>query len=371
MGSSGLGSTSTAGGIGSGGGGGGGGGDWMMVIEELKESGARVSKGDTVASFDRQYQLTRLDDYRDTVKQAEASFRTLKANLEVTRKAYEQSVRTVKADLEKARLDLKTIPVQSAITTETLKLAEEQAAALQKEILAEARYVDEIEASRLKSGQIELKQSRNELRRVEANIDRMVMKAPLDGIAVVQPIIRGTEFATIQAGDQLWPGQLFMKVVDPNSMIVNAFVNQADVEAIRIGARARVRFDAYPDLELPAHVYSVGALGRTGRFRASFLSEIPVTLKLDKLDPRVIPDLSVSVDVVVGSESGPALAPREALFEEPGRDGPYVYVKDGSGWQKRDVSVGLTNNTTAVIRSGLRPGEVLAAERPPERVKTQ
>jgi hypothetical protein len=27
------------------------------------------------------------------------------------------------------------------------------------------------------------------------------------------------------------------------------------------------------------------------------------------------------------------------------------------------------NNTVAVIRSGLRPGEVLAAERPPEQIK--
>ncbi|MEN6601966.1 MAG: HlyD family efflux transporter periplasmic adaptor subunit [Bryobacteraceae bacterium] len=371
MGTSGLGSTSTSGGIGSGGGGGGGGGDWMMVIEELKESGARVSKGDVVAAFDRQYMQTRLDDYQDTVTQAEASFRTLKANLEVTRKAYEQSVRTVRADLEKARLDLKTIPVQSAITTETLKLAEEEANARQKEILAEARYVDEIEQSRLRLGQSELKEAHNELRRVQANIDRMVVKAPLDGIAVVQPIIRGTEFTTIQAGDQLWPGQLFMKVVDPNSMIVNTFVNQADVEAIRIGARARVRFDAYPDLELPAHVYSVGALGRTGRFRANFLSEIPVTFRLDKMDPRVIPDLSVSVDVVVGSESGPALAPREALFTDSGADTPYVFVQGPSGWDKREVTVGLMNNTTAVVRSGLRPGEVLAAERPPERIKTQ
>ena len=152
-------------------------------------------------------------------------------------------------------------------------------------------------------------------------------------------------------------------------MIVNAFVNQADVEAIRIGARALVHFDAYPDLELPAHVYSVGALGRTGRFRANFLSEIPVTLRLDKLDPRVIPDLSVSVDVILGSESGPALAPREALYQDPGQGNPYVFVKGPSGWSKRDVSVGLMNNMVAVIRSGLRPGEVLAAERPPERIK--
>lgn len=340
-----------------------------MVIEELKESGARVSKGDVVAAFDRQYMLTRLDDYRDTVTQAEASFRTLKANLEVTRRAYNQSVRTVKADLDRAHLDLKTIPVQSAITTETLKLTAAEAGARHKEILSEARYVDEIEKSQLRSAEIELKQARNELRRVEANVDRMMIKAPLDGIAVVQPIRRGTEFTTIQAGDQLYPGQQFMKIVDPSSMIVNAFLNQADAEALRVGAQARVRFDAYPDLELPAHVYSVGALGRTGRFRANFLSEIPVTLRLDKMDPRVVPDLSASVDVILKSETGPALAPREALFLDSAPGSPYVFVKGPSGWARREVSVGLMNNTVAVIRTGLRPGEVLAADRPPERIK--
>ncbi len=341
----------------------------MMVIEALKESGSRVSKGEVVASFDRQYMLTRLDDYRDTVRQAEASFQTLKANLEVTRRAYKQAVRTINAELEKARLDLKTIPVQSAITTETLRLVEEETRARQKEILAEAPQVEVIVKAQLRTAEIELRRARNELRRVEANIERMLVKAPLDGIAVLQPIWRGTEFTTIQTGDQLYPGQLFMKIVDPNSMVVNALVNQADVEAIRIGARARVRFDAYPDLELPAHVYSVGALGRTGRFRADFLSEIPVTLRLDKMDPRVIPDLSASVDVIVAAESGPVLAPREALFRDPGQPQPYVFVQSQSGWMRREVTVGLMNNIAAVIRSGLRPGEVLAAERPPERIK--
>jgi len=341
----------------------------MMVLQQLTDSGARVSKGDVVASFDRQYMLLRLDDYRDTVTQAEASFRMLKANLEVTRKAYLQSVETVKADLDKARLDLKTIPVQSAIASETLKLAEEEAGARHRQILGELRYVGEIEQAQLRTAEIELKQARKELQRVETNIDRMEVKAPLDGIAVVQPIIRGTDFTTMQVGDQVYPGQLFMKVVDPSSMIVNAFVNQADVDVLRIGARARVRFDAYPDLELPAHVYSVGALGRTGRFRANFLSEIAVTLRLDKMDPRVIPDLSVSVDVILGAESGPALVPREALHQDPGQGDPYVFVKGPSGWSKRDVTVGLMNNTVAVVRSGLRPGEELAAERPPERIK--
>jgi len=53
-----------------------------------------------------------------------------------------------------------------------------------------------------------------ELRRAEANAGGMLVKAPLDGIAVMQTIFRGGDLGQIQQGDQLWPGMNFMTVVD-------------------------------------------------------------------------------------------------------------------------------------------------------------
>jgi multidrug efflux pump subunit AcrA (membrane-fusion protein) len=41
-----------------------------------------------------------------------------------------------------------------------------------------------------------------------------------------------------------------------------------------------------------------------------------------------------------------------------------VFVKNQGGWQRRPVSLGPADNNTAVVRSGLRPGEVIAAEWP-------
>jgi hypothetical protein len=37
----------------------------------------------------------------------------------------------------------------------------------------------------------------------------------------------------------------------------------------------------------------------------------------------------------------------------------------GDGWQRREVELGITGNTHASIRSGLKPGEVVAEEIPP------
>ena len=194
----------------------------------------------------------------------------------------------------------------------------------------------------------------------------MLVRAPLEGTTVMSSTWRGGEFGQIRAGDELHPGMLFLRVVDPRSMIINASVNQADIEMLRVGDAARVYVDAYPDLELPARIYSIGAMPKTGGFRASYVKEVPVVLKLDSLDPRVIPDLSVAVDVVLGSEQAAAIAPLEAIFTDAPNGSPYALVATASGWERRDVEVGLANNVAAVIRSGLRPGESVAAERPPQ-----
>ena len=364
-----------AGGGGGGGGGGmmggGGGGDFALVLQNLATSGTRVKKGQTIAEFDRQYMLQRLDDYRSSVAQSESSVKKMYAELEVTKKARDQNIANAKASLDKAKLDLKTLPVLSAIDSERVKLAAEESEARYKQLQSEIRFYNISDQAQIKNTIIEFEQAKGELKRAEANADRLIMKAPLDGLAVVQTIFRGSEMAAIQSGDQLYPGQFFMSVVDPSSMVINANVNQVDVERLRIGAKARVRFDAYPDLQLPARVYSVGGVPKTGGTRINFVKEIPVRLKLDAMDPRVIPDLSVSIDILVDVEDAQVIVPLDSVFEDTaGRTGarPYVFVQNSQGgWDRREVELGLKSFTHVIVRSGLKPKEVVAVDRPPDK----
>jgi multidrug resistance efflux pump len=368
-----TGTTGSSGGSGGGGGGGGfgggggGGGDFQLVLQKLTRSGTHVGKGDVVAEFDRVFMLNRVEDFRSSVAQTDASFIKLKAELEAGKKAHQQTIDSAKADLDKAQLDIKTIPVQSAMEAERLRLALEEAQAKYKQLQAEAKFFDVGLQAQLRNAQIEVEQARIDLRRAEANADRMVLKAPIDGLLVVQNTFRGNEFQQIQEGDQLWPGMQMLQIVDASSMVVNAMVNQADVERLRIGAKAKVRFDAFPDLELPAHVYSIAAVTRPGGNRGTYVKEIPVRLKLDGLDPRVIPDLSVSADVEIESLPDATIAPLAALFTDDGGKTSYAFVRNGEVWDRRTVRIGLRNRLMAAVESGLRPGEVVALERPPDR----
>ena len=337
----------------------------MLVLQHSAKGGAHVRKGDVIAEFDRQYMLLRLEDYKASVFQSEAALTKRQAEEQITQHAHEQLIASAKAALDKARLDLKTVPVLSAMDAERAKLAFEQADAKYKQLLNEVQFVKRSQEAVMRNATLDLAQAQLELKRIEANANRMIVKAPIDGIVVMQNMFRGAEFGQIQEGDQLWPGMFFMQVVNPSSMIVKGSMNQVDSEKIRVGSKATVQFDAYPGLLLPGHVVSIAAVTKSGGSRPNYVKEVPVRIKLDKMNEKVIPDLSVSAEVILETqENAQASIPMGALFEEGTLGKKFVLVEDSGGWARRPVELGTFNNLVAAVKSGLRPGEVVALDRP-------
>jgi len=88
------------------------------------------------------------------------------------------------------------------------------------------------------------------------------------------------------------------------------------------------------------------------------------------MDPRVIPDLSVSADIVLETAAQPApLVPRQAIFYEgSGADAkPFVYLRASNGqFERRSVALGLESNTEVAVTSGVKVGEVVAIDPPPK-----
>jgi HlyD family secretion protein len=364
-GSDGMGSTASSLPGGSSGGGGGGGSDFMLMLQKVSPAGSLAKKGDVVAEFDRQYMLTRLDDYRAVVASSEAGFKRQRAEMQVSNKAQDQTILAAKGAMEKAALDLKTTPVRGAIDAERLRLAYEDAKARYNQQLNAVPFQNVGDKAQLRAAEIEMQQTKLELKRAETNANRMLTKAPIDGLVVMLNTFRGGEFNPIGEGDQLYPGQMFMQIVDTRSMVLNTTVNQSDVEQMRIGAKATVHFDAYPDLELPARVVAIGAITRPGGLRGDYYKEIPVRLKLEKMDPRVIPDLSISADVIVNTEKQASIVPREAVFtDQVAGAKPFVFVQSMQGWQKREVETGTSSFTHTSILKGLSAGEKIALNRP-------
>ncbi|MGE5569470.1 MAG: efflux RND transporter periplasmic adaptor subunit [Rhodospirillales bacterium] len=339
-------------------------GDFRMLIQFLAPSGSRVSQGDLVASFDPMYQQIYLDNERAQRINSEAVLEQNRAAYELRMHAHRQEIRAAQAEMEKAAHDLKTMPVRSAIEAAKLQLAYEEAKAAYERLLREVPFVETSAGADVERARLDVEESLVEERRAQANLDRMNVRAPIKGIAIVSEVFHAGERKQIRVGDQIGRGQPFMQIVDLDSIVVQASVNQVDAETLRLNAPARVYFDAFPDLVLPARLDSIGPLAKSTGFRGDYVAHVPVRLTLEGQDPRVIPNLSVGAEVILATEQSEGIVPREAVFYDPKDQQPYAFVKTPGGWEKRELELGLSNHVAVAVRSGLSEGDIVAAEMP-------
>jgi multidrug efflux pump subunit AcrA (membrane-fusion protein) len=215
---------------------------------------------------------------------------------------------------------------------------------------------------------LEIKRDREKLSMDQAriNYDRLIVKAQVPGMVVYQPFWKSSKIGTAQEGDQVWPGLVFMQIVDTSAMAMRAHVNQLDAKFIHVGGAAEVRLDAYPDLRLPGRVESISPLGQSGAFGDKMRS-FNVRFTVQGGDPRLIPDISASADVEVDRVPDALLVPRGAVARLGGGD--YVWVQKADGLERRQVTLGGFNDTNWAVTSGLREGEIVAAIPPDEASK--
>ncbi len=330
-------------------------GNRPMVLLSMVNSGAQVKQGEVIARIDGQSLQDHIDDVKDTVEAALADVRKRKAELEIDWKNLEQTILVAKADLDKARLEASAAEVRTDVERQLLQLTFEEAQARYKQLQSDLDNTKKQQAADLAILNFTLERHKRHLARHESDVKRFTITAPMDGLVVLQSVWGGSSMRTVEQGDQVTPGQPFMKVVNPASMMLDARINQAESDDFRLGQTAEVRLDAFPGMVMKAKVFSIGAIAAGGWRQSPYIRTIPLKVAINGSDPRLIPDLSGSADVVLDQVEGALIVPRQAIYRQDGK--AFVDVKTADGFAAREVTVGLSNDTHAAILSGLQEGQ--------------
>ena len=327
-----------------------------LVIEKLAKSGSPVKKGEIVAVIDAQATTDHMDDVKSQVDSAESDIKKRKAELMLSWEQLNLSLKASKADYDKAVLDAKAAQARTEIEQMLLKLTVDETKARYEQGQKDLDSTKKTQAAQIRILEItKMRQERHYGRHV-ADLQKFTIKTPMDGLAVMQSIYSGGgEMRQIQEGDNVFPGQSFMKVVNPLSMQLEANINQSELTDFRVGQEARLTLDAFPGLEVKGKIYSLGAMGVGGWRQNFFIRNIPVKIQFSSNDPRLIPDLSGAGDVLVERTDSTVLAPIAALSLENGKY--FAMVKKGETFEKREVKPGFNDGIHTQILSGLKSGE--------------
>jgi len=209
-------------------------------------------------------------------------------------------LKTAEGELAKSELELKKGSTLAEIDRKKVEIRVEIAKKHVESLKKSHATREKADTAAFKILELQCERQKVALDRTKANIARLEIHSPLPGMVAIQNVYRANSQGKPQEGDQLYPRQALASIFDPKEMAVRCAVGEPDGIALKPGAKATVFLDAYPDIAVSAHVEFVSPVAASAL--GSPIKAFSALIKLDRMDPRIMPDLSAAV--VIEPESG-------------------------------------------------------------------
>jgi HlyD family secretion protein len=272
-----------------------------IVARVHVDDGERVKQGQPLVELDRERIEHRVAELRAAlqVRQAEA-MRDLVGRAE--------------ADLDQMRRDHARIAKLHAQGVASESAIEDLRHKLR---LAEIGVTDaRAEKSAREAGVAEATEA---LRQAERDLEKSVIRSPIDGVVMNRQVEVGAAVADIQNG-----GTVIATLADDRKIHLLATVDENDVTRARVGQMADVKIDAFPGETFTGRLRKIASSATTQQNVATFQIEIEL-----EPDERVRVGMSADARVIVREHHGVLLVPNTAIVRTP--DGPRVRMADGAG----------------------------------------
>jgi HlyD family secretion protein len=206
-----------------------------------------------------------------------------------------------------------------------------------------------------------IEQSRANLAAARDTLSKTTMRAPMGGIITALPVEEG-EVAVI--GTMNNPGTKLLTIADMSVVEAVMEVDETDVPTVKVGQKANVTIDAYPNKTFAGTVTEVGsspmqALGATEAVN------FEVKIQLDNPPPGVRPGFSASADIITGTRAKALAIPIQALVVREKKGGAPGKTQDEEGvYLHKDgkvkfvpITTGLAGETNIEVVRGLSDGQ--------------
>jgi HlyD family secretion protein len=158
------------------------------------------------------------------------------------------------------------------------------------------------------SAQAQVNQQLASLKNVQVNIDRAVIRSPVDGVVLTRKIERGQTVAASFSAPEL-----FTIAEDLSKMQIQLAVDESDIGQVQRGQTVTFTADAFPDRKFKGVVEQVRLAATT----TSNVVTYPVVVTVDNSDGTLLPGLTVNAEIEVSKREGVMKISNAALRYKP------------------------------------------------------
>jgi macrolide-specific efflux system membrane fusion protein len=139
-------------------------------------------------------------------------------------------------------------------------------------------------------------------------------------------------------------------------LVASVEVDESDIGQIRLGRKARIRLDAYPDQVAEGRVIQISRESRV----ESDVVVYDVIVEVPRVPPFWASGMTANVEFIIAEKTGVLVIPKTALKKRGGRT--EVLVPAEAGFAPRPplpVETGITDGKMVEITAGLAEGETI------------
>ena len=338
-----------------------------LQIVWLAADGKPIKRGEVVVQFDPAAQEERYLEKSTEVRQVDSEIVQARAQHSIADELNAMLVMRSEYDLERAKLEASKQEILSEIeglkNRITVKVSEGE--------LSKAQTTERATDVSQESDIVQLEEKKNkamrDLERTKGYLGNMVLRAPVDGVVQIRPNPRAQGSSRrsrppFQEGDSVWAGADIVDIPDLSTMVVEFRVEEIDRGRTRMGQKVRVRVDAVAGAVFEGKVEWLSPIATLIYRRFPPEKNFPARARIDKIDDRLSPGMSASIEVIVEERPDVLVIPSKASFQIDGK--PTVFVRSGSGFRRRTIEVLARNANEIVVSDALSEGEVIALENP-------
>lgn len=355
----------------------------QLKITKLFPEGDVVDVGDLVIEFDQAEFEKRVTETEQGLEAARAELEKTLANQGVEIGRQESDIENKTAELRLAQLQVEKMEFESLVEKEEAKLKGKQAELALAQATRKLKAQHIVDRADRKKRNLEEAQKQRDLDKAVKDLASLSVFAETPGLVVYEKIWKGSRPEKIRVGDEPWGGATLVTLPDLSKMEVKTYVNEVDVDKLKVGQKVRIKLDALPEPVFHGAITSIAALGHEKEGDKN-VKVFDIEIELEEVDKRLKPGMSATSEVVIetvpqsadtlsADEVAPASTeeeftgfplyiPIDAVFEKGGKTLVYVLV-DGKTSQ-REVVLSKRNENFVIVEEGLGPDDRVALRDP-------
>lgn len=329
------------------------------VVLYIAEDGSFIQAGDTVCILESNRLKEQYERSLTNLEIFEAEYNKGVADLDLSMTLLEAQVRNNEAQTQISNLDSLQLEYSSPSQRKITELQLKRSRIEKRKLESKLKYLRIINQTELRKMQIYINQMKSQVSSLEKELQSLVMLAPKAGL-----VLLGESTSTdgrLQVGEEIYPNALIASIPEMDQMQVRIQAKEAEVKRLELGQRVDFTFDGMPDSRAQGLIRMIAPVGTPMRGNQS-IKLYDVVASIDTASTLPKPGLSAMAQVYLQLEPDTVFVPQLAIFIED--SSRFVYVREGNGYIRQEVLLGLQSSKQAIISGGLKGSETISLIKP-------